>query len=325
MTTPLLAALIAFAAALIFIRVLGSSRFRGAIVDVPNNRSLHSVPTPRTGGIGLMLGAATAWLLVAPGTLAPVAALAGLLALTFLIDDIGGLPVRVRFAAQLAAAVAFLWWLAPSPWLLVPLLAVGIVWSTNLYNFMDGSNGLAGGMTLIGFGAYAFAAKAAGAHDIALLAAIAAGAAAGFLMWNFDPARIFLGDAGSIPLGFLAAALGVLGWHRGTWPFWLPLLVFAPFWVDATVTLYKRWLRGEQLSEAHRSHYYQRLVQLGWSHRKLALAEYALMIGLAGSAVLLRRAAPVAVIATLAAWAVAFGWMALTIDARWADAMSRDR
>lgn len=318
MTTSIpLAALIAFAATLIMVRALCGNRLRGAVVDIPNSRSLHAAPTPRTGGIGMMLGAALAWLLMAPGTLMPLAAIAALLAVVFLVDDVRGLPVPVRFTVQLAAAATFVWWLAPPAWMIAPLLVVGVVWSANLYNFMDGSNGLAGGMAVIGFGAYALAARAAGASDIAIMSSIIAGAAAGFLYWNFDPARIFLGDAGSIPLGFLAAALGVLGWQRDVWPFWLPLLVFSPFWIDASATLWKRWRRGEKLSEAHRSHYYQRLIQTGWSHRRLALAEYALMLGVASSAVLLRRAPLIAVLATLAAWCVAYAWMATMIDARW--------
>lgn len=320
MTTSLLiAAFLAFAAALLLVRGLSGSKLRNAVIDIPNSRSLHVSPTPRTGGIGLMLGAAFAWIVMAAGALAALAAIAALLAAVFLIDDVRGLPVPVRFAVQFAAAAAFVWWLAPNPLWLAPLLVVGIVWSANLYNFMDGSNGLAGGMTAIGFAGYAIAARLGGAPDIALDSAIIAGAAAGFLYWNFDPARIFLGDAGSIPLGFLAATLGVLGWQRGAWPFWLPLLVFAPFWIDASLTLFRRWHRGKKLSEAHRSHYYQRLIQSGWSHRKLALAEYALMSAAVATAILLRKSPPLAVVATLALWAVAFAWIATLIDQRWTE------
>jgi UDP-N-acetylmuramyl pentapeptide phosphotransferase/UDP-N-acetylglucosamine-1-phosphate transferase len=110
-------------------------------------------------------------------------------------------------------------------------------------------------------------------------------ASAGFLWFNFHPARIFMGDAGSIPLGFIAAAFGVSGWQIGYWPFWFPLLVFAPFVADATFTLFNRVRRGERLSQAHRSHYYQRLVQMGWGHRNTALTEYVLMF-LAGASAL---------------------------------------
>lgn len=252
-----------FLLALGLVRLLWTERLARLVVDIPNDRSLHDVPTPRTGGLGLMIAAVLAWALPGGAALANVMLLAAALAALFLVDDVGGLPVAVRFLAQLAAALAFLVGSGPYPWLLLPVLALGIVWSINLYNFMDGSNGFAGGMTVAGFAAYAIAAHQAGAADIAMLAAIVAAAAAGFLVWNFDPARIFLGDAGSIPIGFLAASLGVLGWSRDCWPFWFPVLVFSPFVVDASITLVRRALRREQLWQAHRSHYYQRLVRMG--------------------------------------------------------------
>ena len=332
-TTIYLSALLAFALALVQVRALCTRWLARLVVDMPNARSLHTLPTPRTGGIGLMLAVMIAWLTLKPATAAAglepngtsavvlTAAIAGLLALIFLIDDVRGLPVSVRLGAQFAAAIAFvamtLGTATPLSLLLWPLLVVGIVWSINLFNFMDGTNGLAGGMAMFGFSAFAIAARAAGTGDIALLSAIVAGAAAGFLVWNFDPARIFLGDAGSIPLGFLAAALGVLGWQRGAFPFWMPLLVFSPFWVDATLTLWHRWKRGEKLSEAHRSHYYQRLIQMGWSHRKLALAQYALMAALAWSALALRTAEPIAVVAVLAVWIAVYAGLAFAIDGLW--------
>ena len=102
--------------------------------------------------------------------------------------------------------------------------------------------------------------------------------AAAFLIFNFHPAKIFLGDSGSIPLGFLAGCLALLGAQRGNWPLWFPLMVFSPFIVDATVTLLRRLLRGDKVWQAHREHFYQRLVLSGFGHRNTALAEYALMI-----------------------------------------------
>ena len=319
MRYPLLTAImVAFSLAVVFVRLLCSDRLARLVVDMPNDRSLHTVPTPRTGGIGLMVAAGIGWLFFAGGALPVVAALAGALALVFLIDDVRSLPVLPRFAAQFAAAIAFVWASGPYPVLLLAPLVLGIVWSSNLYNFMDGSNGFAGGMTLFGFAGYAAAASLHGHGDIAGVAAIIAAAAAGFLVWNFDPARIFLGDAGSIPLGFLAATLGVLGWSQGAWPFWFPLLVFSPFVVDATVTLLQRARRGEKLSEAHRTHYYQRLVQSGWSHQRLALSAYALMAAASASALLLRAAHPIAVGGALLAWCGLYTAIAFAIDGRWA-------
>ena len=120
----------------------------------------------------------------------------------------------------------------------------------------------------------------------------------------------------------LGAALGVLGWSRGLWPFWFPPLVFSPFVVDASVTLVQRALRREKLSEAHKSHYYQRLVRLGWTHRRLALAAYALMAAAAATALSARTAHPLVAANLLALWAAVYAVIALAIDRRWST--SRD-
>ena len=181
--------------------------------------------------------------------------------------------------------------LAPMQLLELALAVLAVTWLTNLYNFMDGSDGLAAGMALFGFGAFALAAFAAGDMALAVFSASLAGAAAAFLLFNFAPARIFLGDVGSVPLGFLAGALGLAGWRDDAWPLWFPALVFAPFIFDASVTLLRRLVRGEPVWRAHREHYYQRLVRLGTGHRATALAAYALMLACAAAA-LYARAQP---------------------------------
>jgi UDP-N-acetylmuramyl pentapeptide phosphotransferase/UDP-N-acetylglucosamine-1-phosphate transferase len=160
----------------------------------------------------------------------------------------------------------------------------------NLYNFMDGMDGFAGGMTLIGFSTLAWLGRAdATFTDVCL---IVAAASAGFLIHNFPPAKIFMGDTGSTALGFLTAACTLWGSKANLFPLWIAILVFSPFIVDATVTLLRRLLRGEKVWQAHRSHYYQRLVLLGWGHRKTVLAEYVLMLACAGSAVLAMELPP---------------------------------
>ena len=179
-------------------------------MDHPNERSLHATPTPRIGGLGIMAGVlvAAAWL--ANAALLPVMLGAFALAAVSVLDDVRGLPVRVRFLAHFVAAAGCLLALGVTGWaLLVGTLAV--VWMTNLYNFMDGSDGLAGGMATIGFGALALAAWLGDAPGLAVFCASIAAAALAFLRFNFPPARVFMGDAGSIPLGFLAASLGILG------------------------------------------------------------------------------------------------------------------
>jgi UDP-N-acetylmuramyl pentapeptide phosphotransferase/UDP-N-acetylglucosamine-1-phosphate transferase len=246
---------------------------------VPNDRSLHARPTPRVGGWGVSPVAGIAIAAAAPG-LWPIATAALSLALVSQIDDRRGLPARVRFATHVAAVAALLavYGSALPIWALA-LFAVALVWLVNLYNFMDGADGLAGGMALFGFGGYTIAAII-GEHasfQLALACASVAGAAAGFLVFNFHPARVFLGDAGSIPLGFLAGALGFWGWLAGVWPIWFPAQAFAPFIVDASVTLARRLARGERFWQAHREHYYQRMVRSGLGHRRTALCWYAVM------------------------------------------------
>lgn len=254
-------------------------------LDQPNERSMHATPVPRTGGVGVMAGVAAAGLLVWLGAgldRALLAALGGALGLAGLglMDDRRSLPARARFLAQALAAGVFLVLVAPpGGWALAGLLLLGLVWMANLYNFMDGADGLAGGMALFGFAALGVAAALAGQLSLALVCAGIAAAAAGFLCFNFHPARIFMGDVGSVPLGFLAGTLGLAGRDAGAWPLWFPLLVFSPFIVDASLTLLRRALRGEKVWQAHRSHYYQRLVRMGAGHRRTALLAYVLMAG----------------------------------------------
>ena len=257
------------------------------ILDYPNSRSLHSEPTPRTGGVGLMFGIRAVWILFAADLPSSIWIGVCLLALISLADDIFSLPVWSRLLVQglVAGGISVILLSGAYGWMVMFLVMVGIVWMSNLYNFMDGSDGLAGGMTLIGFAYYGLAALLAGNSDYALINFSISAAAMAFLMHNFYPARIFMGDVGAIPLGFLAAGLGLLGWIDGLWSMWFPLLVFSPFIADATVTLIKRCLRGEKIWLAHREHYYQRAVQSGLGHRNTALLGYTLMLLVGGSAV----------------------------------------
>ncbi|MBK9954574.1 MAG: hypothetical protein IPP18_05395 [Rhodocyclaceae bacterium] len=187
---------------------------------------------------------------------------------------------------------------------------LALAWMTNLYNFMDGTDGLAGGMAVIGFGAYGLAAWA-NAPALSMTCMAIVGAAIGFLAFNFPPAKVFMGDAGSIPLGFLAGALGILGWREGIWPVWFPILVFSPFIVDATVTLWRRLLRGERVWQAHRQHCYQRLILAGWSRRRLVLVAWALMAAAAVTALFARSASSALQAGALFVWLVIYmgAWM----------------
>jgi UDP-GlcNAc:undecaprenyl-phosphate GlcNAc-1-phosphate transferase len=288
----------------------------GLLQDIPNDRSLHTVPIPRTGGIALMAGILSGWMLMiqfwAWWIVLPAL---GLFALS-LADDMRGLGAGTRLIGHVVAALVVLVG-AGLDWLWLLPVSLYIVWMTNLYNFMDGSDGLAGGMALFGFSFYGIAGLMHEDETFAMMNFSVGAAALGFLYHNFYPAKIFMGDAGSIPLGFLAAAFGVWGWQQGYWAFWFPILVFSPFVADATLTLLKRAWRGEKLTQAHRSHYYQQLVQMGWGHRTTAIAEYLLMF-LAGASALWGIGLEVQWQGSLLAWwgAIYLG-LAMWVDRRW--------
>ncbi len=310
------APLAAFGVTFVLLRVLLAPGMRSRFLDHPNQRSLHRSPVPRTGGIALVPGLAAGILLSGSSHLALALAL-GLMALS-LIDDWRSLPAGVRLLGHLAAAFVFVRAATDgASWFEAALLLLAIGWMTNLYNFMDGADGLAGGMAVFGFGAYSCAAWLSGQEPFAFACLSVAAAAAAFLLFNFPPARIFLGDAGSIPLGFLAAAFGLAGWQAGLWPIWFPPVVFAPFVVDASVTLARRALRRERIWQAHRSHYYQRRVLLGWSHRRLVGLEYGLMLLTVLIALAVREAAASVQLAALAVLALVYAAVGLSIDLRW--------
>ena len=310
------APLLSFTLALLLLTVMLRGGWAGFALDHPNQRSLHAAPVPRTGGLALMAGAASGWLLL-PSWLWPALAIAGMLLAISLWDDVRGLPVKWRLLAHVAGAAGFVHLTGFAGWAGALLAIPAIIWMTNLYNFMDGSDGLAGGMALFGFGSYGTLAWLGGDTTLALACFAISGAAGAFLVFNFHPARIFMGDAGSIPLGFLAAALGIIGWQRGLWPLWAPLLAFSPFIVDASVTLTKRLLRGEKIWQAHREHYYQRLVQMGWGHRRTALAEYALMAAAGASAIWAIRQDGRTQVAFGIGWGLAYLLAMWRVDNKW--------
>lgn len=293
--------------------------------DFPNDRSLHTRPTPRVGGWGIVPVTSVAILLLTPSLwLAAVCAVS--LAAVSQIDDRRGLPAGVRFGVHfLAVAVLVVVDPAPAPWLALLVVGFLMLWLVNLYNFMDGADGLAGGMALFGFGGYTIASLGGPVPqiDLGIACAVVAGASAGFLLFNFHPARIFLGDVGSIPLGFLAGALGYWGWLRGVWPVWFPALVFAPFIGDASVTLLRRLLRGDKFWEAHREHYYQRLVRCGTGHTKTALIWYfGMVIGIM-LALWALGLSPLSQWLLIAAWVIVLMVAGASIDMRWRRYQSR--
>jgi UDP-N-acetylmuramyl pentapeptide phosphotransferase/UDP-N-acetylglucosamine-1-phosphate transferase len=248
-------------------------------LDLPNERSLHSHPTPRIGGLGIVAAIVLASLTYRPALPWPIwAALALIVAVSF-IDDLGGLRAGIRMPLHLVAATTVAIAAFPdASWPFWLLATVTVAWMINLYNFMDGSDGLAGGQAVFGFGTLAIAALQANDPGIATAAAVVAGAALGFLAFNFPPARIFMGDAGSTSIGLLAGALGGLGVARNLWHPVFPAVAFLPFIFDGSATLLMRMGQGKKLLQAHRDHAYQRLNMSGFGHRNTALLYYGLML-----------------------------------------------
>jgi len=280
----------AIAAAALLTRGLIEWTTAKGIIDAPNARSSHTRSTPRGGGLSIVVVVATVAgvlglmrpeeLIRIGGAIVPALAIA---AVSWL-DDVQSLRNRTRFAVHLAAAVAAVAVLGPvtrvdlgllgmlrfGP-LAWPLTLLWIVGLTNAFNFMDGSDGIAGITAAAVAAGIAVAAAACGAGPVAVLAAAFAGASLGFLTSNWQPARIFMGDVGSAFCGFLLAVLP-LAVRADAVPEVLPVAVLAfwPFIFDTSLTLLRRLRAGENIFQAHRSHLYQRLAIAGWSHRAVA-------------------------------------------------------
>ncbi|MEO5764624.1 MAG: UDP-phosphate N-acetylglucosaminyl 1-phosphate transferase [Casimicrobiaceae bacterium] len=264
----------------------------------PSERTLHAGAVPRAGGYAIWAGFLPVALWLPPpfpgGVGGWLPAFAAVLVVSG-IDDARPVRAGVRLVVHLAAAAWCAWSLwrgadaaaevTPLAVASVVVLTLAIAWSANLYNFMDGSDGLAATMALLGFAAYGIAASRVGGAASAAFFALAA-ATLPFLAVNRPRATMFLGDVGSVPLGFLAAAFGAAGAMTGLWPAWFPVLVFLPFIADATLTLARRAARGARLGDAHREHYYQRLHRMGAGHAG-TLGAYAAAMTVSGAAALL--------------------------------------
>ena len=274
---------------------------RRDLLDYPNARSSHHTPTPRGGGIAVTGSVLMAWIVLRrtgliTQSMLGVLAGAGVLAIVSWIDDWRGLSPGLRLLAQAVAVMTGIMALpaAENPWAawLGPVLyyatvAVIWIWWLNLYNFMDGIDGLAASeAAAIGGGLLLFASIGQGFDlQAALLAAAILGAAIGFLIWNWSPARVFLGDVGSVPLGYVTGFLLLDLAARGHWKIALILPLY--FLADATITLFRRLFRGERVWQAHRQHLYQLAARSGLSHAaivKRVIAADLLLIGCAWAA-----------------------------------------
>lgn len=258
---------------------------RRGLLDKPNNRSSHTIPTPRGGGIICL----TVWsclllifyyinfLSLFELTLFVPATLAGCLGF---VDDLKGLSAKVRFVGQCSLAFAILIILSNLPHyfssvfglpsiLSALVLVLLIVWLINVFNFMDGTDGLAAvqGLFIFAIGGYFLYQHQA--VTLSVLAWAYCAILGGFLAWNWPPAKIFMGDSGSCFLGCLTATMALAGFSIYQLSLIPWIILTAPFWFDASVTLLRRIMAKEQWTKPHRRHAYQRMIQYGWGHQKL--------------------------------------------------------
>jgi Fuc2NAc and GlcNAc transferase len=280
----------AFLIALLLTGVVRKVALSFQVIDVPNARSSHTVPTPRGGGLAAVIATTVVLaLLAALGHLSLdlFAAIAGgglVVAAVGFIDDRHALSAKTRLLVHSAAALWAMAWLGGLPPLqfgdsvfvfgaggyLLGLL--GIVWTLNLFNFMDGIDGIAGGEAIfVALSGAAVQLCVSSASGMPLVALVFACACAGFLVWNWPPAKVFMGDVGSGYMGYVIAVLALAAARENAVALLIWVILGGLFFIDATVTLTRRVARGERFSEPHRSHAYQRLARRWGSHRSVTL------------------------------------------------------
>lgn len=263
-----------------------------ALIDIPVDRSLHSVPTPRGGGLGIALSVilvGTLWFTIVPTSndAVPVILFSTMAALLGFWDDRRPLSAKFRLTVQFGLAVllliAFYVQFPPDAFnsifgvelplaITLPILTLAMVWITNLYNFMDGSDGLAASQAVTVFVSLALLCFLNDEPEVAVTSTLVAAASLGFLTRNWPPAKIFMGDVGSIFLGYISSATIIWVSLRGEINFYAAICLHGAFIVDATVTLITRYRLGKVTHQAHRTHAYQRWIQSGKSHKFIALS-----------------------------------------------------
>ncbi|MGD9694148.1 MAG: glycosyltransferase family 4 protein [Thermoleophilia bacterium] len=289
---PIICALVAALLVVVATPLAARLARRVGAVDVPSDRRIHTLPTPRLGGLAILLGFLVPVLFYLPADSAGRALVTGAILITLLgaADDIWGLGPAVKLAGQaLCAAIPVSAGLTIDH-ITLPFLGVGdlgpaqypltIIWFValvNMINFIDGMDGLAAGVSGLGATTFAVLAASLGRGDPAIMAAALAGACAGFLVFNFHPARVFMGDAGSMLLGFVIAGVAVSGVMKSAAAVAVvaPLVILAIPILDTSFVIMKRLKHGLPIYNADRSHFHHRFFTIGWGQRKTVLALYA--------------------------------------------------
>ena len=288
MITTIVSILLVFFCGFFMTGVMRRYAIARGILDVPNARSSHKVSTPRGGGIAIVIaffmGLIFLWALgkIEKDLVVAIIVGGGLVAGIGFWDDHGHISQYLRLLVHFCAVFLVLYWLRGSilplqlagnaiqvKCVTVSVTTISLVWLTNLFNFMDGIDGVAGSEAIFISASGALLAWIGNAEGQAFILAALAVATLGFLLWNWPPAKIFMGDAGSGFLGFTLGVLGYVGVVNGI-PFWSWFILFGVFWVDATLTLFRRILTGDKWYEAHQSHAYQRAGRI-WGHQRVTV------------------------------------------------------
>jgi Fuc2NAc and GlcNAc transferase len=290
LTVTALTALIVLVASALLTRAMCTKALSGGVLDVPNARSSHRVPTPRGGGVAIVAASTVAYaVFVKLGVLSRdlgVALLGGGLAVATVgfLDDRRSVPPAVRLVIHIGAALWALWWLGGFSSLQIGSTVVtlgaagcvlgvlGIVWVLNLFNFMDGIDGIAGSEAIFIAVAAALLNVHGGSPEVLTAGLLFGAACAGFLVWNWPPAKIFMGDVGSGYSGYVLGVLGLAASRHHPAAIWVWLILGGVFFVDATITLIHRLARGEALHQAHRIHAYQWLARRWGSHQRVTIS-----------------------------------------------------
>lgn len=314
MTVYLLLALASFIMTLLLTPLVGRGAARLGLVDAPGGRKVHAQSVPRLGGLAVCLSAIAALGIVAvlrPGSIGasiwvamrPFLAAGGVIFLVGLVDDIRGLGPGAKLLFEGAAAILIMssgllieqvtllgqtWALG---WLAWPLTFIWLVGLTNAFNLIDGIDGLAAGVAVLAGAACGTILIVRGHAPEAMLIAVLVGGALAFLIFNFEPASIFLGDSGSLVIGFILAATAITGWQKGATALaaGVPLMIFALPIADSGLALFRRstahrsnnrTLRAmlQQIAEPDREHIHHRLLAIGWSVRRTVLVLYGLTL-----------------------------------------------
>ena len=278
--------LVLFLFSWMFTYVVKQIAIKKALVDIPNERSSHAVPTPHGGGVAIVI----TWF-TGMGYLFSIDQIeanlfyslmvGAVIAVVSYLDDLYELKPRTRFLTQFFTALAGLWFLdglnmldfglfmIDNQIITNTIAVVAIIWFINLYNFLDGIDGYAGSeaifLAIAGYLLFS---------DVQFLVLIAS--VLGFLVWNWHKAKIFMGDVGSTLLGYNVAIFTIYYANQEPLNLWVWIILFGLFWFDATLTLYRRYKNKEKLSEAHKKHAYQRLTQSGWNHSKVVVYSMAI-------------------------------------------------